>query len=77
MKAEEGIKRVQDGFFGFHIELNTGYKLISKMFHEGEKCGLKEIEYVNFIEPWIATRKNSAYKELMKVGYVYRVFNRF
>ncbi|CAH1364152.1 unnamed protein product [Tenebrio molitor] len=68
MKAEEGIRRVQEGFFAFHIELNTGYKLISDVFQEGEKCGLKEIEYVNLIEPWLATEKKSPYKEVMKIG---------
>ncbi|KAJ3642290.1 hypothetical protein Zmor_025090 [Zophobas morio] len=67
-KAEEGIRRVQEGFFAFHIELNTGYKIISNSFQEGEKCGLKEIEYVNFIEPWVATQKRSPYKEIMKIG---------
>jgi ionotropic glutamate receptor len=68
MKAEEGIRRVQEGFFAFHIELNTGYKIISDVFQEGEKCGLKEIEYVNLIEPWLATEKKSPYKEVMKIG---------
>ncbi|RZC33568.1 glutamate receptor 2, partial [Asbolus verrucosus] len=68
MTAEEGMKRVQQGFFAFHVELNTGYKIVSDIFQENEKCGLMEVEYVNLIEPWLSTRKNSAYKEVMKIG---------
>ncbi|EFA10663.2 Glutamate receptor 1-like Protein [Tribolium castaneum] len=68
MTAEEGIRKVQQGFFAFHVELSTGYKIIGEVFQEGEKCGLKEIEYVNLIEPWLATQKKSPYKEVMKIG---------
>ncbi|XP_044263055.1 ionotropic receptor 75a-like [Tribolium madens] len=68
MTAEEGIRKVQEGFFAFHVELSTGYKIISEMFQEGEKCGLKEIGYVNLIEPSLAMQKKSPYKEVMKVG---------
>ncbi|KAJ8910867.1 hypothetical protein NQ315_010814 [Exocentrus adspersus] len=68
MTALEGIKRVQQGSFAFHIELSTGYKLVNEIFQENEKCSLKEIEYINLIPPWLAVRKNSTYKEIFKVG---------
>ncbi|XP_044755166.1 glutamate receptor 1-like [Coccinella septempunctata] len=68
MSVQEGIKRVQNEFFAFHVELSTGYKVISDLFRENEKCGLQEITFVNLIEPWLPIQKNSNYKEIMKVG---------
>ncbi|XP_063921270.1 glutamate receptor-like [Zophobas morio] len=68
MTAEQGIRKVQEGFFAFHVELHTGYNLISNIFQEGEKCGLKEIDYENFFEPYIGIKKRSPYKEIMKIG---------
>ncbi|CAG9829190.1 unnamed protein product [Diabrotica balteata] len=65
---EEGIARVQKEFFGFHIELSTGYKVIADTFNENEKCSLKEIEFIKLLEPWLSIKKNSAYKEVIKVG---------
>ncbi|XP_045473000.1 ionotropic receptor 75a-like isoform X3 [Harmonia axyridis] len=68
MSVQEGIKRVQNEFFAFHVELSTGYKVIGDIFKESEKCGLQEITFVNLIEPWLPIQKNSNYKEIMKVG---------
>ena len=73
MTAEQGIRKVQEGFFAFHVELHTGYNLISNIFQEGEKCGLKEIDYENFFEPYIGIKKRSPYKEIMKIGYVLKL----
>lgn len=69
MTLEEGIKRLQKGFFAFHVELSRGYKVVSDSFQENEKCALKEIAFVNLIEPWVPVRKNSSYKKLFKIGY--------
>lgn len=68
MSAEEGMKRVQSSFFAFHTELNTGYKIISNIFHENEKCSLREITFVDVIEPWMSMQKKSIYQEAMKIG---------
>lgn len=74
MSVDEGMRRVQQGFFAFHVELARGYKVVSDIFQENEKCGLKEIEYVNLIEPWLSTQKHSPYKEIIKVGYINILF---
>ncbi|KAK9879946.1 hypothetical protein WA026_008456 [Henosepilachna vigintioctopunctata] len=68
MTIKEGIRRVQSEFFGFHVELSSGYKVIGDSFKETEKCGLREITYVDVKEPWLSIRKNSSYKEIMKIG---------
>lgn len=68
MPAIEGVKKMQEGFFAFHVELDTGYKLVGAIFKEHEKCGLKEIEYLHLTDPCIATQKHSDLKEIFKLG---------
>ncbi|KAG5862719.1 hypothetical protein JTB14_007499 [Gonioctena quinquepunctata] len=68
MTIEEGVSKMQKGFFGFHVEVSGGYKVVADLFQEHEKCGLKEISYLNLIEPWLAMKKDSPYKEIFKVG---------
>lgn len=65
---DEGISRVQKGFFAFHVEVSNGYKVVADKFQENEKCSLKEIAFINLIEPWVSIKKRSAYKEIVKVG---------
>nr|QMS80364.1 ionotropic receptor [Histia rhodope] len=68
MSMEEGIKNMQKGLFAFHMEVGVGYKFVGKYFLEGEKCGLKEIPYLQVQDPWLAVRKNTPYKEMFKIG---------
>nr|APC94347.1 ionotropic receptor 1 [Pyrrhalta aenescens] len=68
MTMQEGIGRVQKGFFAFHVEVSSGYKMIGGTFQESEKCSLKEIVFINLVEPWVSIKKRSAYKEIIKVG---------
>ncbi|XP_060802728.1 ionotropic receptor 75a [Amyelois transitella] len=68
MTMEEGVKRMQKGLFAFHMETGVGYKFVGKYFRESEKCGLKEIQYLQVIDPFIAVRKDTPYKEMFKIG---------
>ncbi|KAK9879945.1 hypothetical protein WA026_008455 [Henosepilachna vigintioctopunctata] len=68
MTSQEGIRRIQNEFFAFHTELSTGYKIIGDLFKESEKCGLRELTFVNVKEPWLPIQKNSTYKEIMTIG---------
>lgn len=56
------------GLFAFHMEIGVGYKFVGKYFQESEKCGLKEIQYLQVIDPWLAVRKNTPFKEMFKIG---------
>ncbi|GJQ71805.1 hypothetical protein Trydic_g11491 [Trypoxylus dichotomus] len=69
MDIEEGVKRMRDEFFAFHAECTSVYKIVGDTFQENEKCGLREIQYWQIIEPWMAVKRNSSYKELAKVAY--------
>ncbi|XP_063618549.1 uncharacterized protein LOC134791452 isoform X2 [Cydia splendana] len=68
MPMEEGVKKMRKGLFAFHMETGVGYKFVGKYFQESEKCGLKEIQYLQVIDPWLAVRKNTPYKEMFKLG---------
>lgn len=59
------------GLFAFHMELALGYKLMSETFFEDEKCGIREIAYLQVTDPWYAIRKNSSFKEMFKIGQVF------
>lgn len=64
----DGVQRIRNGLFAFHMELGVGYKILLETFQEDEKCGLQEIQYLQVIDPFYAIQKNSSYKEIFKVG---------
>ncbi|CAH0555238.1 unnamed protein product [Brassicogethes aeneus] len=68
MPIEEGIRKMRGGLFAFHVETGAGYKLVGETFHEDEKCGLQEIQYLQVPDPWLAIQKNSSFKEILKIG---------
>lgn len=70
MNISYGISRIRQGLFAFHSELSSGYQIMEETFYEHEKCGLKEIDYLNFVSPWFVMSKNSPYKEVIKITYV-------
>ncbi|CAH1134251.1 unnamed protein product [Ceutorhynchus assimilis] len=69
MHIEEGVRRMRQGLFAFHMEAGSGYKIVGETFREDEKCGLKEISFIQVVDPWFAIQKNSSYKELLKIGF--------
>ena len=73
LNLSEGIEKLRMGMYAFHFETGVGYKLVSDTFKEEEKCGLKEIIFLRVIDPWYVIRKNSTFKEPIKVGYVFLV----
>ncbi|XP_064292313.1 ionotropic receptor 75a-like [Plodia interpunctella] len=65
---EEGVKKLQKEPFAFHMLKGTGYGLVEKYFHEHEKCGFQEINYLDDTKTYLTCRKNTPYKEMFKVG---------
>ncbi|XP_037965191.2 uncharacterized protein LOC119691544 [Plutella xylostella] len=68
LSMEEGVKNMQKGLYAFHMETGVGYKFVAKFFLESEKCGLKEIQYLQAFDPWSASRKHSPYREIFKLA---------
>lgn len=65
---EQGVNKIREGLFAFHMELGAGYKFVSETFFEHEKCTLKELQFYELIDPWYAIQKNSSLNEMLKIG---------
>lgn len=68
MTLEDGVEKVRDGLFAFHMELGVGYKIIGETFQEHEKCGLQEMQFYDLIDPWYAIQKNYSHAEIMRIA---------
>lgn len=53
--------------FAYFMELGSNYKFVTDTFEEHEKCGMIEVPFLEVIDPWYSIKKNSAYKEMLKV----------
>nr|APC94259.1 ionotropic receptor 6 [Pyrrhalta maculicollis] len=69
LPLDEGVRKIREGLFAFHMETGVGYKVVGEIFQEHEKCGLQEISYFVFTDPHIAIQKNSSYRKLLKIGF--------
>ncbi|KAG7301257.1 hypothetical protein JYU34_014162 [Plutella xylostella] len=67
---KEGIQKIREGLFAFHMELNPGYRLIQDSYQEDEKCDLKEIDYINEIDPWVPGQKRGHFRDLFKINFM-------
>ncbi|XP_039441637.1 ionotropic receptor 75a-like [Culex pipiens pallens] len=65
---EQGVDKIRNGLYAFHVEQGVGYKVISETYQEDEKCGLQEVQYLQVIDPYYAIQKNSSFKEHVKIG---------
>lgn len=68
MSIEKGIQKMRDEFFAFHVELSNGYKVVGDIFMEHQKCGLREVEFFQQLEPYLGIAKNSPYKKIFIIG---------
>lgn len=67
MSIANGVNRMREGMFAFHMETAVGYAEVEKTFFEHEKCGLVEIKFFSMSDLWCAVRKQLPYKEMLKV----------
>ncbi|XP_012270313.1 glutamate receptor ionotropic, delta-2 [Orussus abietinus] len=67
LTMEEGINRIRQGLFAFHIEFGPGYMVVQDTFQEDEKCGFQEMDYMNVIYPLLAVQYQSPYLEIIKI----------
>ncbi|XP_011300833.1 glutamate receptor ionotropic, delta-2 isoform X2 [Fopius arisanus] len=68
MPLEEGIQRVREGLFAFHVDLGFGYQMMQETFEEVEKCGIEEIDYLKVYDPLLVIEKQSPFREIIRVG---------
>lgn len=65
---EEGVRKIQQRLFAFHMETPIGYRIISQLYDEAEKCDLREISFADMKNPYAACRKHSPFREVLRVG---------
>ncbi|XP_013168978.1 PREDICTED: uncharacterized protein LOC106118776 [Papilio xuthus] len=68
MKLEDGVRKLQKEPFAFNMNTGRGYRLVDQYFYDHEKCGLQEISYFPNTKPWQTCRKDSPYREILKIG---------
>ncbi|XP_052859873.1 ionotropic receptor 75a-like [Anopheles cruzii] len=68
LELEQGIDRIRQGLYAFHVEQGVGYKVIGETYQEDEKCGLQEIQFLQVVDPYYAIQKNSSFEEHIKIG---------
>lgn len=66
LNLSDGVRKIRDELFAFHMEVGVGYKILQEIFEEHDKCGLQEIAYLQVVDPYYAIQKNSSYKEIFK-----------
>lgn len=68
MDIRDGIARVKEGLFAFHVECPSGYRVMQQIFEEGEKCGIHEIDFFKVVNPLLIIAPQSPYREIIRVG---------
>ncbi|KAJ8675669.1 hypothetical protein QAD02_011455 [Eretmocerus hayati] len=71
LKAEDGVKKMRQGFFAIAMEAGSGYKIVQEIFEEHEKCGLREIVAVPLFHPMFMITKQSPYVEIFRIRQVH------
>nr|AZQ24966.1 ionotropic receptor [Aphidius gifuensis] len=66
--AIEGMQKVKNGGFAFHIDPATAYKVIEDTFEEDEICELHEVEMLPPRKVTLVTSKHSPFKKMIIYG---------
>lgn len=67
MNVSQGISKMREGMFAFHVATGQGYEEVERTFFENEKCGLVEIPFLGNVDTWTVIQKQSPYREILKV----------
>ncbi|XP_063368785.1 glutamate receptor 3-like [Cydia amplana] len=68
LSVEDGIRKVREGMFAFHVEKTAGFDQIQKTFLEDEKCNLGFIKYMSNTSPFVAFSQITPIKEMLRIG---------
>ncbi|KAG8041732.1 hypothetical protein G9C98_007036 [Cotesia typhae] len=66
--AVEGLLKVRDEPFAFHIEDTTAYRIIEDLFTEDQMCELQEIPIRAPREVYVGVPRHSPFKEIITYG---------
>ncbi|XP_063541618.1 glutamate receptor 3-like isoform X2 [Cydia strobilella] len=68
LSVEDGIRKIREGMFAFHVEQTAGFDQIQKTFLEDEKCNLGFIKYMSTTSPFVAFSQITPIKEMLRIG---------
>ncbi|KAJ8673009.1 hypothetical protein QAD02_004270 [Eretmocerus hayati] len=68
LPASAGIKRILQGDFAYHIDVNVAYPQIERLFNNEETCQLTMVYLVRPTDSSIFMASNGSFVELAKVG---------
>ncbi|KAJ8978645.1 hypothetical protein NQ317_002282 [Molorchus minor] len=66
---KEGLRRVKQGGFAYHMQVTTAYPMISRLFDQEEICDLAQIDFVPPGYMSLIVPKKSQYRELFQIRY--------
>lgn len=66
MTIQEGVHRIRTELFALHAERGTAYKIMQETFQEEEKCGIKEISFLDVLDPLLTLQIRSPYREIIR-----------
>lgn len=68
MSPPVGIRRILQGDFAYHTDVNVAYPVIERLFDNQQICQLTMVYLVRPTDSSIFTATNGSFAELMKVG---------
>lgn len=67
IKVSEGVSRIRRGLKAFFGEETGIYRRMEDTFFEHEKCDLVRVEFITFGYPYLAFKRHSPYREILRV----------
>ncbi|OXU31793.1 hypothetical protein TSAR_009461, partial [Trichomalopsis sarcophagae] len=68
MSPAIGIRRILQGDFAYHTDVNVAYPMIEKLFDNQQTCQLTSVYLIRPTDSSIFVASNSSFVELIKVG---------
>ncbi|XP_023245946.1 uncharacterized protein LOC111643068 [Copidosoma floridanum] len=68
LPAHVGIRRILQGDFAYHIDVNVAYPMIERLFDNQQTCQLTMVYLVRPLDSSIFMASNNSFVELAKVG---------
>uniref|UniRef100_A0A1A9W1D6 Uncharacterized protein n=1 Tax=Glossina brevipalpis TaxID=37001 RepID=A0A1A9W1D6_9MUSC len=63
LSLEQGINRIAQGGFAFHLAVDRAYRLLKNQLNERQFCELQEIRYISGYTTGLVLAKSSPYRE--------------
>ncbi|XP_062542163.1 uncharacterized protein LOC134210156 [Armigeres subalbatus] len=66
--VNDGIAKIREGLFAYHVYTSTAYQRVSETYDEVEKCYLRELVFFTNSIGYLPMKMNYTFREHMNVG---------